>query len=52
MIELYVSLVKRQKRTCDVNNKEVRQVPNHLRADVLAALKAEGYDGDGNKMAK
>ena len=47
MIDLYVGLVKNGKRTCDVNNKKVRQVPKIWREAVLEDLKALGLDADG-----
>lgn len=47
MIDLYVGLVIRGKRTCDVNNKKVKLVPKHLREAVLEDLKALGLDADG-----
>ncbi|WP_019124621.1 CD1375 family protein [Peptoniphilus grossensis] len=50
MIDLYVGLVKNGKRTCDVNNKKVRQVPKHLREAVIAELKAQGYDENGKEI--
>ncbi len=50
MIDLYVGLVIRGKRTCDVNNKKVRQVPKHLREAVIAELKAQGYDENGKEI--
>lgn len=50
MIDLYVGLVKNEKRTCDVNNKKVRQVPKHLREAVIAELKAQGLDENGKEI--
>lgn len=50
MIDLYVGLVIRGKRTCDVNNKKVRQVPKLLRDAVIAELKAQGYDENGKEI--
>lgn len=50
MIDLYVGLVIRGKRTCDVKNTKVRQVPKHLRDEVIAELKAQGYDENGKKI--
>lgn len=49
MIDLYVGLVIRGKRTCDVKNTKVRQVPKHLRDAVIAELKAQGYDENGKE---
>lgn len=50
MIDLYVGLVIRGKRTCDVKNKEVKLVPANLREAVIAELKAGGYDENGKKV--
>ena len=50
MIDLYVGLVIRGKRTCDENNKKVRLVPKNLRADVLEELKKQGYDANGKEV--
>ncbi len=50
MIDLYVGLVKNGKRTCDINNKKVRQVPKHLRETVIEELKNQGYDENGKKI--
>ena len=50
MIDLYVGLVIRGKRTCDVKNKEVKLVPANLREAVFAELKARGYDENGKKI--
>lgn len=50
MIELYVGLVKNKKRTCDESNKKIRLVPKHLREAVVAELKAQGYDENGNEI--
>lgn len=50
MIDLYVGLVIRGKRTCDVNNKKVNLVPVNLREAVIAELKAQGYDENGKKI--
>lgn len=50
MIDLYVGLVKNGKRTCDVKNKKVRQVPKHLREAVIAELKAQGFDENGKEI--
>ena len=47
MLDLYVGLVSRQRRTCDPENKKVRQVPAIWREAVLEDLKALGLDADG-----
>ena len=50
MIDLYVGLVIAGKRTCDPEDKKVRQVPKNLRDDVIAELEAQGYDKNGQKL--
>lgn len=50
MIDLYVGLVIRGKRTCDVKNKEVKLVPVNLRDAVIEELKNQGYDENGKKV--
>lgn len=47
MLDLYVGLVSRQRRTCNPDNKKVRQVPSIWRDAVLEDLKALGLDADG-----
>ena len=47
MLDLYVGLVSRQRRTCNPENKKVRQVPKIWREAVLEDLKALGLDADG-----
>ena len=47
MLDLYVGLVSRQRRTCNPDNKKVRQVPGIWREAVLEDLKALGLDADG-----
>ena len=47
MLDLYVGLVSRQRRTCNPENKKVRQVPDIWREAVLEDLKALGLDADG-----
>ena len=47
MLDLYVGLVSRQRRTCNPDNKKVRQVPSIWREAVLEDLKALGLDADG-----
>lgn len=48
MQDLYVGLVIAHRRTCNPENKRVRQVPSMWRDAVLEDLKALGYDADGN----
>ena len=48
MQDLYVGLVIAHRRTCNLDNKRVRQVPSMWRDAVLGDLKALGYDADGN----
>lgn len=47
MLDLYVGLVSRQRRTCNPDNKKVRQVPKIWRDAVLEDLRALGLDADG-----
>ena len=47
MLDLYVGLVSRQRRTCNPENRKVRQVPKIWRDEVLEDLKALGLDADG-----
>lgn len=47
MLDLYVGLVSRQRRTCNPDNKKVRQVPSIWREAVLEDLKALGLNADG-----
>lgn len=44
MLDLYVGLVSRQRRTCNPENRKVRQVPKIWRDAVLEDLKALGLD--------
>lgn len=48
MQDLYVGLVIAHRRTCNPDNKRVRQVPSMWCDAVLEDLKALGYDADGN----
>ena len=48
MQDLYVGLVIAHRRTCNPDNKRVRQIPSMWRDAVLEDLKALGYDADGN----
>ena len=51
MLDMYVALVIAGRRTCNKENKTVRQVPANYREAVLADLEALGLDGDGKEMA-
>ena len=51
MAELYFNLVKAGRRTCNAENKAVRQVPATVRDEVLAMLAADGRDADGRPLA-
>lgn len=48
MVDMYVALVIAGRRTCNPDNKTVKQVPDKYRDAVLADLEAVGLDGDGN----
>lgn len=50
MINLYVILVKNQRRTCNPENKTITQVPAKYRDGVVAILKEQGYDLDGYRL--
>lgn len=50
MVETYFNLVVNKKRTCNPENKSVKQVPKTLQSEVLALLTERGYDADGNKI--
>ena len=47
MVDLYVGLVDKQKRTCNPENKKVRQVPDKWKPFVMEDLDALGLDADG-----
>lgn len=47
MGETYFNLVIVQKRTCDVENKTVKQVPGICRGEVITILTERGYDLNG-----
>ena len=47
LLDLYVGLVSRQRRTCNPEDEKVRQVPSIWRGAVLEDLKALGLDADG-----
>lgn len=51
MLDMYVALVIAGRRTCNRENKTVRQVPATYREAVLADLEALGLDGDGKEIA-
>ena len=50
MTDMYLALVMAGRRTCNPDNKKVRQVPAKYRAAVLADLEALGLDADGNPV--
>ena len=50
MADMYLALVMAGRRTCNPDNKKVRQVPAKYRATVLADLEALGLDADGNPV--
>ena len=50
MTDMYLALVMAGRRTCNPDNKKVRQVPTKYRATVLADLEALGLDADGNPV--
>lgn len=50
MLDMYVVLVSKQRRTCNPDNHKVPQVPDNWRDDVLADLAAMGLDADGNRI--
>ena len=51
MAELYFNLVKAGKRTCNPDNKSVKQVPSTVIDEVLSMLIADGRDADGKKIS-
>lgn len=51
MLDMYVALVIAGRRTCNKENKAVRQVPANYREAVLADLEALGLDADGKEIA-
>ena len=51
MIDLYIALVIAGRRTCNIENKEVTQVPTRYREAVIEELTAIGLDADGNPIA-
>ena len=51
MAELYFNLVKAGRRSCNAENKAVRQVPATVRDEVLSMLAADGRDADGKPLA-
>lgn len=50
MLDMYVVLVSKQRRTCNHDNHKVPQVPDNWRDTVLADLAAMGLDADGNRI--
>ncbi len=51
MVEMYVTLVRAGRRTCNQENQSVVQVLARYRQEVLAELTALGLDADGNAVA-
>ena len=49
---MYYDLVLAHKRTCDKNNKSVKQVPHTYLNIVLQMLTENGYDANGNKVSE
>lgn len=52
MEELYYKLVINHRRTCNPSNTEVKLVSLDYREIVLAMLKENGYDADGNAITE
>ena len=50
MADMYLALVMAGRRTCNAENKRVKQVPTKYREIVLEDLNALGLDADGNPM--
>ena len=50
MLDMYVALVIAGRRTCNTNNRAVKQVPANYREAVLADLEALGLDADGKEI--
>ena len=50
MADMYLALVMAGRRTCNTENKKVKQVPTKYREIVLKDLNALGLDADGNPM--
>ena len=48
MADMYLALVMAGRRTCNTENKRVKQVPAKYREIVLEDLAALGLDADGN----
>ena len=51
MVDMYVALVIAGKRTCDTENKNVKQVPVRYREAVIAELEAMGLNANGDPIA-
>lgn len=49
---MYYDLVLAHKRTCDKNNKSLKQVPHTYFNTVLQMLTENGYDANGNKVSE
>jgi hypothetical protein len=52
MEKLYYNLVLNHLRTCNPDNRDVKQVPSTYFHIVLAMLKENGYDADGNAITE
>ena len=50
MVDLYIALVVAGRRTCNIENREVTQVPDRYRNIVIEELTALGLDADGNPI--
>ncbi len=50
MADMYLALVMAGRRTCNTENKKVKQVPTKYREIVLEDLNALGLDADGNPV--
>lgn len=50
MAEMYFNLVINHRRTCNLENKQVKQVPTLWREEVISLLSERGYDHDGKKL--
>lgn len=51
MVEMYLSLVLAGRRTCDPENKDIKQVPARYSSYVIEELKAMGLDANGDPIA-
>ena len=50
MVDLYIALVIAGRRTCNIENKEITQVPTRYRDIVIEELKVLGLDAEGNPL--